>query len=532
MFQVSFRNKLFLTFGLLLALAVAMAGLSIWGIGETQRLVEQSRLAHGVLDGHLRLAEYGQRLLKLASVPAAPQAIGEAREALVRAGIDRQTKRIRALITAEVALKGGANDEADELDRLAEIEARLAATVRAHEAVREMILAGRQGEALVELGYLDNGGAGSVWRRLIAEAIDEEAREVAATDAAAARIARVLQLVLIIGTLAAAVLAAGAMAILRRDLDRPLARLMAGTRALAAGDLSHRINLAGGGELPRLARSFDRMAREIETQQAALAAVRGGLELQVAERTGELRAANQLLSAHDSNRRRLLADISHELRTPLTIVHGEAEVALRGGAKPLDHYQDALTRILEQARHMSRLVDDLLFTARQEAGEVRLLRRRADLGELVAHACLDMDVLARERGGRVKPSLCAGQVTSVCDPDRVRQLLFIIIDNALRYSEQAPDVAVALAAGPDGAIITVSDKGLGIPESDLPFVFERFQRGANAAQHDGNGSGLGLFMAHAIVAAHGGSIGIDSREGDGTRVTISLPNSVALRLAS
>lgn len=544
---ISFRNKLFLTLGLLLALAVAMSALALWGTDRSEFLLARSRLAHQVLDGHLRVAEGGQRLLRLVTIPAAPGSPGAAKTVAVRAAIDANLRRIRKLIAAEAALVGDTDDEGIELDRLAEIENRLADTLREHDGVRALIAAGRQGDAIARLARLNSGNAGA-WRQLVAVAIDEETREVDVVDRTAARIAARVRLLLTIGAIAATVLAVGAVVILRRDIDMPLARLMAGTRALAAGDLSHRIGLAGGTELPRLARSFDRMAAEIEAQQAALSAARGGLEIEVGERTAELSAANARLAAHDATRRQLLADISHELRTPLTVVRGEAEVSLRGGIKPVAEYTTALERILEQARHMGRLVDDLLFCARQEAGEVRLQRRRIDLAELAQRACSDMDVLAHERGGSVACHLPGagegggaagggggggGAATMVLgDADRLRQLLFILLDNALRYSDGAPVVTVALLPGPAGLVLTVADRGLGIPEADLPFVFERFQRGARAAQHDASGSGLGLFVARAIVAAHDGSIAIDSIEGQGTRVSVTLPAATPLRPAS
>lgn len=214
------------------------------------------------------------------------------------------------------------------------------------------------------------------------------------------------------------------------------------------------------------------------------------------------------------------------------MVRGEAEVSLRGAPKSIVEYTTALERILEQASHMGRLVDDLLFCARQEAGEVKLQRRRVDLAELVGRACSDMAVLADARGGRVTFHPPAQGIQVMGDADRLRQLLFILVDNGLRYSNGAPAVTVDLLARPHGAVIAVADRGFGISEGDLPFVFERFQRGARATEHDASGSGLGLFVARAIVAAHDGSIAIDSTEGEGTLVSVTLPAAQPLRLAS
>lgn len=278
--RLSFRNKLLLTFGLLLTLAVAMSALALWGTDRSEFLLVRSRLAHQVLDGHLRVAESGQRLLRLVTIPAIPGSPGAAKTVAVRAAIDANLRRIRRLIAAEAALVGATDDESIELNRLAEIETRLAETLAEHDEVRALIAAGRQDDAIARLAELNSGNAGA-WRQLVAIAIDEETREVDAVDRTAARIAGQLRLLLTIGAVAATVLAVAAVVFLRRDLDVPLARLMAGTRALAAGDLSHRIGLAGGGELPLLARSFDCMATEIEAQQAAISAAHDGLENEI-----------------------------------------------------------------------------------------------------------------------------------------------------------------------------------------------------------------------------------------------------------
>lgn len=527
--NIAFRSKLFATFGLLLVLALSMSSLALWGIQRSQFYIERSRLAHEVLDGHLRVAETGQRLLRLLIVPAADSDAVAAREGEARQKIDAEFRRIRTLISREVALLGVGNVEADELERLAWIERDLAATIRAYETSRALFAAGRLREGMARAGSLNTYGAGSQWRGLISAAIDEETREVAEINVASAALARRLQLLLLLGGLTTTAVVAAALLLLRRDLDAPLARLVAGANAFAKGDLAFRIDLQGNAELPRLAQRFDRMAAELQRQQADLAAARGGLEREVDARTAELRTANAQLAFLDGNRRRLLADISHELRTPLTVVRGEAEVTLRGKDTSPAEYRGALDRVREQAEHMGRLVDDLLFVARQEAGEVRLKLRTLGLRDLISRACADMAVLVRDSDGDVRCELPDDEVRVQADPDRLRQLLFILIDNGLRYARAAAAVTVQLLPTPRGALISVSDRGMGIPAAELPFVFERFHRAANAMRHDAQGSGLGLFMARAIVAAHGGTIEIASVEDEGTTVSVMLPGGGGLR---
>ncbi|MGL6044755.1 MAG: HAMP domain-containing sensor histidine kinase, partial [Sandaracinobacteroides sp.] len=350
-------------------------------------------------------------------------------------------------------------------------------------------------------------------------------------DLAAAKTAERLRII-VVSTLSVALLLALMLAwALLRSLNRPMARLTAAADALAQGDLTTRVNLAGDSEFARLGASFDRMAEELQEQRATLARSHDVLEAEVEARTAELTAANAQLSEHSETRRRLLTDVSHELRTPLTVVRGEAEVALRGREKAVEDYKSALRRIEEQAGHMSRLVDDLLFVARTASGEVRLQLRAVQVAQLVRRIVADMDLLARKVGGTVTVGSLAEGLVVQGDPDRLRQLLLILLDNAIRYSPTGCDVAIDLFSAPGGANIRVTDRGIGIPAAELPHVFERFHRASNAVELV-EGVGLGLQMAKAIVEAHGGSIMIESVEGEGTTVSVQLPGGARLRSAA
>ena len=160
--------------------------------------------------------------------------------------------------------------------------------------------------------------------------------------------------------------------LLLRGLRSPLAELIRGTRTLAEGDLSHRIALSGRDEFADLGQSFNRMAADLQTHQKALKDAHANLETLVEERTEELSRANQTLRKIDESRRGFFADISHELRTPLTIMRGEGEIALRGANKRVGDYKRSIARIVEQAKQLTVLVNDLLFIARQGAGAARL----------------------------------------------------------------------------------------------------------------------------------------------------------------
>ena len=162
------------------------------------------------------------------------------------------------------------------------------------------------------------------------------------------------------------------MILLLRGLRAPLAELLRGTAKLAEGDLSYRIAISGHDEFADLGRSFNRMAEDLQAHQKALEDAHANLESVVAERTEELSRRTRSLRKIDETRRGFFADISHELRTPLTIIRGEGEISLRGANKRVADYKRSIDRIVEQAKHLSLLVNDLLFIARQGAGAARL----------------------------------------------------------------------------------------------------------------------------------------------------------------
>jgi len=301
-------------------------------------------------------------------------------------------------------------------------------------------------------------------------------------------------------------------------LRRGLERLERGARDVGAGDLSRRICLGGDDELARLSDAFDSMTRELAEKQAALIRAKTGLESAVANRTAELEAANAALAAEDERRRRFLADVGHELRTPLTIIRGEAQVALRAVERGEVDAATAFGRILEQTQGMGRLVDDLFLIARAEAGGLPLRRERVDLQELVQRVAADFDALAGEKSASigVAPGLAA-EVDA--DPDRLRQIVTALVDNALRHTW--PGVAITLRAGADEAEawIAVDDDGPGVPAGLEGDLFARFRRGETR----GDGSGLGLSVVRALIEAQGGTASLENRPDGGARALIRLP---------
>jgi signal transduction histidine kinase len=205
------------------------------------------------------------------------------------------------------------------------------------------------------------------------------------------------------------------------------------------------------------------------------------------------------------------------------VIRGEAEVALRGADKPASDYRHALTRVAEEAAHTARLVDDLLFVARSEAGEARSARHPVALDEVVQGALAAARTLAAPHDIRIGFPGAPRRVVVQGDADRLRQLVLILLDNAVRYSDPGSEVTVELQTPPGMTRLVVADSGIGIAPDELERVFERFHRGAGAAARDDIGSGLGLPLARAIARAHGGEVRLENRPDRGTVALVDLP---------
>ena len=216
--------------------------------------------------------------------------------------------------------------------------------------------------------------------------------------------------------------------------------------------------------------------------------------------------------------REFAADASHELRTPLTVVRSSVEHLRAHGERPVAEVGSALDDIDAEVAHLSSLVEDLLLLARADSGALDLSLQPVELGDLATEASAALAAPAAGRGVTVQvdpePVMVAG------DPVRLRQLVTILVDNAVRHSPRAGVVEVAIRRDREDAVLTVLDQGPGIPPEDLPKVFDRFWRGAGESA---GGAGLGLAIAAAIVTRHAGRIGVANRPGGGAAFTVVLP---------
>ncbi|MGE5277865.1 MAG: sensor histidine kinase [Acidobacteriota bacterium] len=247
-----------------------------------------------------------------------------------------------------------------------------------------------------------------------------------------------------------------------------------------------------------------------------------GLSPDAREIAESLNARLDALATSEKEQQQFIADVSHELRTPLTVLRGSLEVALEEEREP-EEYREALGNALLEVRHLARLSQNLLFLVRGESGRITLSFANMDLTRLLSDLARDLVPAASDRKLAVVTEIPGKPITAFVDSDRFRQVFHNLFENAMRYTPAGGTIRVRLQSSPGEARMEVSDTGIGIPEKDLPFVFERFFRSDRARRAYTGGSGLGLSIARWIVEAHKGKIAVESALGRGTTFTVTLP---------
>ncbi|MCS7088719.1 MAG: ATP-binding protein [Thermoflexales bacterium] len=215
---------------------------------------------------------------------------------------------------------------------------------------------------------------------------------------------------------------------------------------------------------------------------------------------------------------RLIADVSHELRTPLTVIRGNVDLLRAMGCTD----EESLSAIASEADRMNRMVRDLLLLSQADAGVLSMHFTNVDVPRLIADVERSANMLAQGKlriVAHAEPNL-----TLYGDYDRLKQVLLNLVDNAIKHTPEGGEVRIEATAHYNGfARLTVSDTGIGIPEKDLPHIFERFYRVDKSRSRASGGSGLGLSIANTIVQAHHGHIVVNSKVGVGTTFDVYLP---------
>jgi signal transduction histidine kinase len=292
---------------------------------------------------------------------------------------------------------------------------------------------------------------------------------------------------LLAGTVAAVISLIGARW-LARGMTQPLRDMAAAARKMEVGDFPARIETRSRDEVGQLAAAFNRMSAELELLERS--------------------------------RRDLVANVSHELKTPITAIRAHLENLADGIEQP---DRETLQVMLGQTERLGRLVDQLLDLSRLESGEVPLHLEPMALGPVVARVISEFSV------GRAVTDVdlhneVPADVFVDADAERIHQVLFNLVDNAVRFTPPGGEVTISAAREADRVTVQVRDTGVGVSPEHLPRLFERFYRAdPSRSRDDGSGTGIGLAIARSIVEGHGGRISAESQPNRGTTLTFDLP---------
>ena len=280
---------------------------------------------------------------------------------------------------------------------------------------------------------------------------------------------------------------------LARGMTQPLRDMAQAARRMETGDYSTRVHTPSRDEVGQLAEAFNTMSAELE-----------GVE---------------------RLRRDLVANVSHELKTPITAIRAHLENLLDGVEQP---DPETLQVMLAQSERLGRLVDQLLDLSRLESGDVPLDRAPVLIAPLVSQVLSEIDVARTDRGVAVTSEVPEDLPPALADRERVHQVLFNLVDNAIRYTPSGGAVTVSAHRHSGSVEIEVHDSGVGIPAEHLPRLFERFYRVDTSRSREGDGgTGIGLAIARSVVEAHGGQIHAESDPGNGSTFTFELPVAAA-----
>ena len=331
-----------------------------------------------------------------------------------------------------------------------------------------------------DLIAIDVGGQTVGWLGVTSPNISMGPAERAFAD----RIQRVLWLGLALGLGVAAVLAW----LLARHLGQPVSAVAGGMRKLASGDYSVEVDTRGGDEIARLSHDVNQLAHALSENRDA--------------------------------RQRWMADMAHELRTPLAIIQGELE-AISDGVRPFN--EATLASIREEVSNLSQLIDDLHHLALSDSGALAYQMKNLDLVSLLESSRDFIRTRAAEKGISFSASIPSEAILVNGDDQRLRQLVRILLDNALLYTDAPGEIQVSLDVDGSNVHLVVNDSPPGVPESECERLFERLYRRESSRNRNSGGSGLGLSIARNIADTHGGSIHASPGSLGGLEVTFTMP---------
>ncbi|CAM4450940.1 HAMP domain-containing sensor histidine kinase [Paenibacillus phoenicis] len=293
--------------------------------------------------------------------------------------------------------------------------------------------------------------------------------------------------VLVLSGLGAFLLALGITWIIAKILSRPMLQMQAATRKIAAGELETRLTIQRDDEIGVLADSINHLAIELQRYR--------------------------------DTRQEFFANISHELRTPITYLEGYAQVLKKRLYETEEEKDKYLDIIHEEAMRLQHLVDDLFDLAKMEEGKVSLSLEWIDLAEITDNAVQKIKLKAGEKNLSLQTKINSNIPLIYGDGLRTEQVLLNLLENAVRYTEKG-SIVVELDQNRSFIYIAVEDTGMGIPEDEIPYIFDRFYRVEKSRSRQYGGTGLGLPIAKKLVELQGGELKVFSKLGHGTRFEI------------
>lgn len=273
-----------------------------------------------------------------------------------------------------------------------------------------------------------------------------------------------------------------------------------GAESIAHGDLTIRVPVRGRDEIAGLSHSFNTMALQLED---------------AAKKKAEL----------EKMRRDLVAWVGHDLRTPLASVRAIVEALADDVVDDPETRKRYLTTAKYNLGELSSLIDDLFEMAQMDAGGLKLHLESTSISDLISDTVESLSAGASHKNIRITGDVSSSIDPIVCDAQQIGRVLTNIIGNAIRYSPDNASIHVAASRSAHGLVISVEDTGDGIRPEDLPHIFEQFYRGEKSRNRATGGTGLGLAISRSIVEAHGGTIGVESKVGTGSRFTFTLPQA-------
>lgn len=298
---------------------------------------------------------------------------------------------------------------------------------------------------------------------------------------------------LVISVIGSLFIALGVTYIITKKLSSPLLQMEKATREIAKGELATRVSFTSNDEVGSLAAAINDLAIELEEYR--------------------------------SNRREFFANISHELRTPIAYLQGYSRVLKEGLYESEDEKVQYLAIIDEEGNRLTALINDLFDLSKMEERKIDLNLELVDIEEIIEMIVQKTKLRAKEKHLALKVELNEHLPMILTDGMRMEQIILNLIENSIRYSEQG-SITINAWNNKSDLFITIKDTGVGIPEKDLAFIFDRFYRVEKSRSREYGGTGLGLAIVKQLVELLKGTVRIESKIGEGTEVKLSFPIDV------